>query len=49
MQHNEATSDFKIARNSDLSLIGSYTVSVKSEIFIPADPSPVALFDEFMF
>ena len=49
MQHNEATSDFTIARNSDLSLIGSYTVSVRSEILIPDDPSPEALFDEFTF
>ena len=30
--HNEATSDFTIPSNSDLSLIGSYTVTIRSEI-----------------
>ena len=30
--HNEATSDFTIDQNSDLSLIGSYTVTIRSEI-----------------
>ena len=35
--HNEATSDFTIDQNTDLSLIGSYTVTLRSEIQIPDD------------
>ena len=36
--HNEASSDFTILKNSDLSLIGNeYTVTLKSEICIPDD------------
>ena len=45
MEHNEATSDFSIAQNSDLSLIGSYTVTIKSQITIPNDPTPTILED----
>lgn len=37
MMHNEQTSDFTIAQNPDLNLIGSYTVSVRSEIKVPDD------------
>ena len=35
--HNEGTSDFTIPQNSDLSLIGSYTVRIRSEISVPTD------------
>ena len=35
--HNEGTSDFTIDQNADLSLIGSYTVTIRSEIQIPDD------------
>ena len=33
--HNEDSSDFTIPLNRDLSLIGSYTVTIRSEIQIP--------------
>ena len=32
VEHNESTSDFSIPHNADLSLIGSYVVTIKSEI-----------------
>ena len=35
--HNEATSDFTIPQNNDLSLIGEYTVTLRSEIEVPND------------
>ena len=35
--HNVETNDFSIALNRDLSLIGSYTVTIRSEIHIPDD------------
>ena len=35
--HNEATSDFTIPQTADLSLIGKYTVTLRSEISIPDD------------
>ena len=35
--HNEGTSDFTIAKNSDSDLIGEYTVTVHSEIRVPND------------
>ena len=35
--HNEETSDFTIPLNRDLSLIGSYKVTIRSEIHIPDD------------
>ena len=35
--HNEDTSDFLIPQNRDLSLIGKYTVTIRSEISIPDD------------
>ena len=35
--HNEATSDFTIPQTSDLSLIGEYIVTLRSEISIPDD------------
>lgn len=39
MSHDVAASEFTIERIDDLSLIGAYTISVKSEIQIPDDPS----------
>ena len=35
--HNEASADFTIPSNSDLSLIGAYTVTLRSEICTPDD------------
>ena len=35
--HNEPTSDFTIPQNNDLSLIGEYTVTLRSEIQVPND------------
>ena len=35
--HSEPNSDFTIPQNSDLSIIGSYTVTLRSEITIPDD------------
>ena len=50
--HNEFTSDFTIPKNSDLSIIGSYTVGLRSEIQIPNDftmTSFTTLFVEYDF
>ena len=49
ISHNAASSDFTIATNSDLGLIGSYTVTVKSQIVIPDGASPQILSDDFTF
>ena len=35
--HNEDTSDFTLAKNTNLSIIGSYIVTIKSEIQVPTD------------
>ena len=35
--HNEDTADFTILQNNDLSILGSYTVTLRSEIYIPDD------------
>ena len=35
--HNVASSDFTIPQNGNLSLVGSYTVTLRSEIKIPID------------
>jgi len=35
--HNEDTSDFTLPKNTDLSLIGSYPVTIRSEIEVPDD------------
>ena len=35
--HNLSTSDLTISQNSDLSLIGSYPVTIRSEIQVPDD------------
>ena len=35
--HNESTSDFTLPQNNDISLIGSYLVTIRSEISIPTD------------
>ena len=47
--HNLASSDFTIAKNLDLSLIGSFSVTVKSSISIPGNPEAIILSDEFTF
>ena len=36
-QHNEGTSDFTIPQTSDLSLVGEYEITIKSEILVPKD------------
>ena len=35
--HNEATSDFTVAKTDDLSLIGGYAVTIRSQIQVPTD------------
>ena len=35
--HNLDSSDFTIPQNGDLSLLGEYTVNIKSEICVPDD------------
>lgn len=35
--HSEPSSDFTIPKNSDLDLIGEYTVTIRSEIYVPID------------
>ena len=35
--HNEVSSDFSVPQSTDLSLIGEYTVNIKSEIQVPND------------
>ena len=50
--HNELTSDFTIPQNTDLSIIGSYTVGLRSEIKIPTDSSMTSyttMFEEYDF
>ena len=50
--HNEATSDFTLPQNSDLSLIGSYDVTIRSEISVPDDFQAgtfTVLFREYQF
>ena len=52
MTHNESTSDFTIPLNSDLSLIGSYPVTIRSEIQVPDDytlTSYTTMFVEYDF
>ena len=52
VQHNEMDSLFVIPENSDLSLIGSYTVTIRSEIQIPDDytmTSYTTMFVEYDF
>jgi len=39
INHNEDTSDFDLPTTSDLDLIGEYTVTIRSEIEVPDDPS----------
>ena len=39
INHNEDTSDFDLPATSDLDLIGEYTVTIRSEIEVPDDPS----------
>ena len=50
--HNEGTSDFTIELNLDLSIIGSYKVTIRSEILIPDDftqTSFTTMFVEYEF
>ena len=52
MVHNVGTSDFTIAENADLSLIGSYSVTIRSEILVPDDytkTSYTTMFAEYDF
>ena len=35
--HNRWTSDFTIPKNSDLNILGEYTVNLRSEICVPDD------------
>ena len=37
LTNNEATADFTVSALSDLSLIGEYTITVRSEIMVPTD------------
>lgn len=37
VSHNDGSSDFTVPQNGDLSLIGEYTVNIKSEIKVPDD------------
>ena len=50
--HNEDSSDFTLPQTSDLSLIGTYTVTIRSEIQVPEDhtgSSFKTLFAEYDF
>ena len=50
--HNTPSSDFTIPKTSDLSLLGSYPVTIRSEICVPIDytkASCVTLFVEYSF
>ena len=52
MTHNEGSSDFFIPQNLDLSLIGSYPVTIRSEIRVPDDytmTSYTTMFVEYEF
>ena len=52
MTHDVGTSVFTIDKTSDLSLIGSYTVTIRSEISVPDDytlTSYTAMFVEYDF
>ena len=35
--HNDASSDFTVLKSSDDSLVGEYTVTVRSEVQVPDD------------
>ena len=50
--HNLASSDFDLPQTSDLSLIGSYEVTIRSEITVPDDytgNTATVLFQEYTF
>ena len=52
MTHNEASSDFDLPLQTDLALIGSYLVTIRSEISVPDDFSAASfttLFVEYTF
>ena len=51
-QHNTATQDFTIPQTNDLTLIGQYTVTLRSEISVPTDYTKTSfntLFVEYTF
>ena len=50
--HNEASSDFTLPQTNDLALIGSYPVTIRSEISVPTDYTKSSfntLFAEYSF
>ena len=50
--HNEASSDFDLPFNNDNTLIGSYVVTIRSEISVPDDYTQTtftAMFSEYEF
>ena len=50
--HNLAAKDFSLSQITDLSLIGEYTVTIRSEIEVPDDytlSSATTFFDEYQF
>ena len=52
VQHNEQSSDFTIPKNTDLNIIGGYTVKIRSEISKPDDhtkSSYTTMFVEYDF
>ena len=52
IDHNLDTSDFTLPTNSDLDLIGEYTVTIRSEIEVPDDASSgttTTMFVEYEF
>ena len=46
--HSEPSSDFTIPQNSDLNLIGAYTVTIKSEIQVPDDYTKTSFTNMFV-
>ena len=46
--HDEAASEFTIAKNTDLSIIGSYTVTLRSEISVPTDYTKTSFTKKFV-
>ena len=50
--HNKASSDFLISKNNDLSLLGKYVVTIRSEICVPNDYTKATcslMFVEYQF
>ena len=46
--HNEGSSDFTLPKNTDLSLIGSYPVTIRSEIQVPDDATLTTFSTKFV-